>query len=112
VTLRPRAGSKSTLLEDVFYSGPKTGTVASKKLAWEVDSGSYMIKVEKPSVVEVLVETGDVFRNAGVAVTISPEKSTGKVLHILSHFQRQATNQGDYALQNLLLNFLMERVKK
>ena len=112
VTLRPRAGSKNPLLDEVFYSGPKTGTVASKKLAWEVDSGSYMIKVEKPSVVEVLVETGDVSRNSGVAVTISPEKSTGKVLHILSHFQRQATNQGDYALQNLLLNFLMERVKK
>jgi hypothetical protein len=112
VTLRPRAGSKSPLLEEVFYSGPKTGTVASRKLMWEVDSGSYMIKIEKPSVVEVLVETGDVARNSGVAVAINPEKSTGKVLHILSHFQRQATNQGDYALQNLLLNFLMERVKK
>jgi hypothetical protein len=34
------------------------------------------------------------------------------VLHVLSHFDRQATKQGDYALQNLLLNFLMERVKK
>jgi hypothetical protein len=112
VALRPRAGSKSALLDEVFYSGPKAGTVVSKKVMWEVDSGSYMIKIEKPSVVEVLVETGDVSRNSGVAVTISPERSSGKVLHILSHFQRQATQQGDYALQNLLLNFLMERVKR
>jgi hypothetical protein len=41
-----------------------------------------------------------------------PEAGAGRVLHILSHFQRQATKQGDYALQNLLLNFMMERVKR
>jgi len=62
--------------------------------------------------VDVLVETGDVSKYPAVAVAFTPEKSTGKVLHILSHFQRQATKQGDYALQNLLLNFLTERVKK
>jgi hypothetical protein len=112
VSLRPRSGSRSPLLDEVFYEGPKTGTVVSKKLMWEVDSASYMIKIEKPSVVEVLVETGDVVRNPAVAVAISPEKSTGKALHILSHFQRQATSHGDYALQNLLLNFLIERIKK
>lgn len=112
VTLQPRSGSRSPLLDEVFYSGPKTGTVVSRKLMWEVDSASYMIKIEKPSVVEVLVETGDVVRNPAVAVAVSPEKASGKVLHILSHFQRQATRQGDYALQNLLLNFLIERLKK
>jgi hypothetical protein len=111
VSLRPRSSAKSPLLDEVFYSGPKTGTVASRKLLWEVDSGSYAIRVEKPSV-EVLVETGDVTRHSSVAVAFTPEKSAGKVLHILSHFQRQATKQGDYALQNLLLNFLIERAKK
>lgn len=112
VSLRPRSGVQSPLLDEVFYSGPKTGTVVSKKLVWEVDSASYMIKIEKPSVVEVLVETGDVVRNPAVAVAVTPEKGSGKALHILSHFQRQATSQGDYALQNLLLNFLLERIKK
>ena len=112
VTLRPHVGSKSPLLEEVFYAGPKTGTVVSRKHSWEVDSASYMIKIEKPSVVEVLVETGDVSRNPAVAVAVTPEKGSGKALHILSHFQRQATRQGDYALQNLLLNFLIERIKK
>ena len=51
-------------------------------------------------------------KNPAVAVTVTPEKASGKALHILSHFQRQATKQGDYALQNLLLNFLLERIKK
>jgi hypothetical protein len=111
VTLRQHSSSKSPLLDDVFYTGPKSSTVTSRKMLWEVDSGSYMIKVEKPSV-EVLAEAGDMAKSPAVAVTFTPDKSTGRVLHILSHFERQATKQGDYALQNLLLNFLMERIKK
>lgn len=112
VSLRPRFNGKSLLLEEVFGPAVKTGTIPSKKLLWEIDSGSYAIKIEKPSVVETLVETGDVTRNPAVAVLITPEKASGKALHILSHFQRQATKQGDYALQNLLLNFLVERSRK
>jgi hypothetical protein len=111
VTLRPHEGTKSALLDEVFYDGPKTGTVVSRKLMWEIDSGSYAIRIEKPSV-EVLVETGDVSRHNAVALAFTPDKSSGKVLHILSHFQKQATRQGDYALQNLLVNFLAERAKK
>jgi hypothetical protein len=111
VSLRPHAGVKGGLLDEVFYEGPKTGTVVSRKLLWEVDSGSYAIRIEKPTV-EVLVETPDVLRHSAVAVAFTPEKSSGKVLHILSHFEKQATKQGDYALQNLLVNFLAERAKK
>jgi len=111
VSLRPHAGAKGALLDEVFYQGPKTGTVVSRKLLWEIDSGSYAIRIEKPTV-EVLVETPDVPRHPAVAVTFTPEKSSGKVLHILSHFEKQATRQGDYALQNLLVNFLAERAKK
>jgi hypothetical protein len=134
VTLRPHAGTRSPLLDEVFSVGSKGSTVVSRKLLWEVDSGSYAVRTERPSV-EVLAEAGELPKNSAVAVVFSPEKlfvggasaapsetkapklpgsvtGTGKVLHILSHFQRQATKQGDYALQNLLLNFLMERVKK
>jgi hypothetical protein len=111
VSLRPHAGVKDPLLDEVFYAGPKSGTVVSRKLQWEVDSGSYAIRIDKPSV-RVLVETAEFSKYPAVAVAFTPEKSSGKVLHILSHFQKQATKQGDYALQNLLLNFLIERVKK
>lgn len=111
VTLRAHGSTKSTLLDDVFFTGPKTGTVTARKVLWEIDSGSYVVKVEKLTV-DILVEAADVVRNPPVAVSFTPDKSTGKVLHIVSHFQRQATKQGDYALQNLLLNFLTERTKK
>jgi hypothetical protein len=111
VTLRPHAGLKDPLLDEVFYAGPKSGTVVSRKLQWEVDSGSYAIRIDKTSV-RVLAEMGDASKCPAVAVAFTPEKSSGKVLHILSHFQKQATTQGDYALQNLLLNFLIERAKK
>jgi len=111
VTLRPRSGAKNPLMDEVFYTGSKTSTVVSKKFLWEIDSGSYAVKVASPSV-EVLVETSDLARNIPVAVAFSPDKAPGKVLHVLSHFDRQATKQGDYALQSLLLNFLEERVKK
>lgn len=130
VTLRPHAGVKSPLLDEVFAAGSKTSTVVSKRLIWEVDSGSYAIKIEK-SAVEILAETADLPKTPAVAVTFVPDKfsgsasilppgmkakgadaGTGRVLHILSHFQRQATKQGDYALQNLLLNFMMDRIKR
>ncbi len=111
VSMRPRPGVKSPLLDDVFYTGPKSGTVVSKKLMWEVDSGSYAVKVEKPTV-EILAEAPELQRNNAIAVTFTLDKGPGRVLHVLSHFDRQATKQGDYALQNLLLNFLMERIKK
>lgn len=111
VSLRPKPAVKNPLLDEVFFAGPKTGTVVSKKFLWEIDSGSYAVKVDGPSV-DILVETSDMVKNTPVAVAFSPDQGPGKVLHVLSHFDRQATKQGDYALQNLLLNFLMERVKK
>src|SRR6185295_19186026 len=47
VTLRPKPGVKSPLLDEVFTTGPKASTVTTKKMMWEVDSGSYATKVEK-----------------------------------------------------------------
>lgn len=111
VSLRPRPGVKSPLLDEVFYTGPKNTTVVSRKLIWEIDSGSYAVKVERTTV-DVLAEAAELQKNNAIAVSFGPEKGTGKVLHVLSHFDRQATRQGDYALQNLLLNFLMDRVKR
>lgn len=111
VSLRPKSGVKSPLLDEVFHTGPKNATVVSKKLIWEVDSGSYAVKIEKSSAVEVLAEAPELQRNTAIAVAFGPEKGSGRVLHVLSHFDRQATKQGDYALQNMLLNFLMARMK-
>jgi hypothetical protein len=111
VTIRAAKGKeRNPLLEEVFYTGGKAGQSAvERKFLWEIDSTSYLIKPEKPSV-EILVESPMVARWPAVAVAFSPDGSEGRVLHVLSHFQKQATQQGDYALQNMLLNFLFERV--
>ncbi|HVR85372.1 MAG TPA: hypothetical protein VMU54_13735, partial [Planctomycetota bacterium] len=111
VSLRPKPGVKNPLLDEVFYTGPKNQTVVSKRMLWEIDSGSYAVKVEKATV-DILAEAPELQKNNAIAVAFGPDRGTGKVLHVLSHFDRQATRQGDYALQNLLLNFLMERVKR
>lgn len=97
---------KHRLLEEAF---PTEG----KRVLWDVDSGSYSIKIEKPAFVETLVEGASMGRHAAVAVTFPVERKTGRpgrVLHVLSHFRKQASTSGDYALQNLLLNFLLERL--
>ena len=97
VSLRPHAGVKSALLDEVFYEGPKTGTVASRKLLWEIDSGSYAIRIDKPGI-EVLVESGDVARNTAVAVAFTPDKSSGKVLHILSQSVAAKTKGNTFSM--------------
>jgi hypothetical protein len=120
VTIRPRSSeTKHPLLEAVFYDLAKGGTTTLKKFRWSIDSSSYLIKIERPADVDVLVESSDIPKHPAVAVTFSPERRTpggkpepgkGRVLHILSHFEKQATQQGDYALQSMLLNFMLERV--
>jgi len=116
VGIQPGAGREGhALLEEVFLRPARGSTTTMRKFRWEIDSSSYLVKVEKSSV-ETLVESPELPRHRAVAVTFSPEKDeeaprAGKVLHILSHFQRQATHEGDYALQNMLLNFLLDRVR-
>jgi hypothetical protein len=111
VGIRPRT-SKSPLMEGVFSDSGKGSTTTLKKFQWEIDSQSYLVKVENPKV-DTLVDTDDLPRYPAVAVTFAPEgEKGGKVLHILSHFKNQATRQGDYALQVMLLNFMWDRVSK
>ncbi len=132
VGLRPRAGKEGhPLLEEAFPDHALGGGGSARKFRWEVDSGSYYVNVLKSSV-ETLVESPDLARHRAVAVAFRPDKphawvyagpeefrpkppdpepGSGRVLHVISHFQRQATNEGDYALQNMLLNFLLDRVR-
>lgn len=110
VKVRPRPGQeKHDLLREVF---PDPAVAALRKFQWEVDTNSYVLRVVNGTV-EVLMDSPQIPRDPAVTVAFSPSGAGGgKVLHVLSHFQRQATRQGDYALQNLLLNFILERVRK
>lgn len=91
---------------------------------WKIDSDSPYIEVIDKNAVTVLMES-DVLAKEGhsaVAVTFLPAGSSetgattgrpdklvgGRVLHVLSHFGKQESKEDEFALQNMLLNFLVE----
>jgi hypothetical protein len=109
MTVAPKASprAKSSLLTEVLREG-------SAPLQWTLGFQSYLIRIEKASV-DVLLETPDLPKLTALAVTFAPEKSKGKLLHLLPHLYGatgQPTKQADYSLQNLLLNFLVERMSR
>lgn len=78
---------------------------------WRIDEDSPAIRIQDPRKVRVLL-SGDAIGGAGsraVALTFRPGgRSSGAVLHVLSHFGKQPSLSGEFALQNLLLNFILE----
>ena len=98
---------------------------------WVIDAVSYTIKYD-PKKVIVLIEAPElkkIYKDEAVAVTFSygtppaqertsvttggvyeelPKMKGGKVLHVLSHFRTQGTKNDEFAIQNMLLNFLIE----
>ncbi len=96
---------------------------------WSVDKGSPTVVVKDPEQVTSLIMS-DYLRehfkgNGTVALTFSLAKRNvpasegthpqdrarmrgGRVLHVLSHFGKQSSSGDEYALQELLLNFLIE----
>jgi hypothetical protein len=125
-------------MKEVFtkYKGKKEATATEGSFEkidhqWLIDPVSYAIGYDKKKVL-ILVKSKqleDKFGYGAVAVTfcygeneklekkgISTQGSYqelsklkgGKVLHVLSHFARQKKKDDEYALQNMLLNFLIE----
>ncbi len=97
------------LLRGVFSDGP----YRAKKLRWKIDQASFLIKI-RSSRVTSLVYSDPLkkrYNNGLVAITFSPlargSQGNGRVLHVLSHFEKQYTGAEDgYALQKMLLNFI------
>lgn len=107
-----KRGAESPLLESVFVKPAKPrDTTTSRELKWDIDGGSYLISV-KSDRVTTLVESSQIPGPRAVAVVFTPSEKGGRVLHVLSHFGKQQDRYGEFALQNLLLNFLLERVLK
>ena len=104
---------------------------------WRVDAASFAIKVVDPARVQVLLFSPQLKAqdeaSAPLAVVFSPGEEpapaaaappkkrtgggageatrpprTGIVLHVLSHFGKQTARADEFALQNLLVNFLLE----
>ncbi len=80
---------------------------------WTIDDESPAIKVKNPKVVLTLLRSEELRDESdgdeAVAITFQPRgKRGGAVLHVLSHFGKQESEVDEYAMQNLLLNFLLE----
>jgi hypothetical protein len=114
-------------------TGGKSGSLSERKLdfEWVIDGGSFAIDYD-PAKVTVLVESPELkdhIKHGAVAVTFVwgdsgervresvatggvyeelPKMRGGKVLHVLSHFGKQRTKDDEYAIQGMLLNFLIE----
>lgn len=107
---------------------PGTPTESTPKIerSWMIDDDSPFIDVVNKAGVVTLMESDTLAKEGSGAVAITflpasgaaaeanatsgkPEKLVGgRVLHVLSHFGKQQTREDEFALQNLLLNFLME----
>lgn len=77
---------------------------------WKIDDESPGIKIHSRRVT-VLMGSAKVKEggSSAVALTFQPRgKSGGAVLHVLSHFGKQRAEEDEFALQNLLLNFMLE----
>ena len=106
---------------------------------WQIDDEAPAISVVDPASVTVLLESEELARVAGgeaaVAITFRPgvkppavkqatgsdasratgewtRSKSGRVLHTISHFGHQDTKADGQALENLLLNFLLEASKQ
>jgi hypothetical protein len=120
-----REGDGTVSRED--YS---TDSATKIERRWKIDDESPVIDVVNKSAVITLMESDVLGREGGssVAVTFMPagsaaaEKSTiegkpekmvgGRVLHVVSHFGKQESREDEFALQNLLLNFVLEAQRR
>jgi hypothetical protein len=114
MTIPPQARDNPLLRLSLM--GSDTRSIKTRALIWEVDGGSYLFTTDESQV--TLLARGDALKRHGaLAVTFRPIPAdepgrSGRVLHVLSHIKKQADKYGDYALQNVLINFLIERASR
>lgn len=90
---------------------------------WKIDDESPYMRIRNKREVTKLLESEKVGKladgNDAVAVTFFvgrgrggqggvERRRDGRILHVLSHFGKQSSIESEFALQNLLLNFLLE----
>lgn len=130
VTVTPAPGVLShPYMRRVFKRGESLTTSTDRDLShiWKIDDESPAIHVTGGDKVTTLIVSkalpGD---DKAAAITFFPAKGGrpqvatggfeqdpakmkgGRVVHALSHFTKQKSQQDEYGLQNLLLNFLIE----
>jgi hypothetical protein len=84
---------------------------AAAGAAWWVEDRAYGVKVLDAARVTVLVESPELQRRWGHgALAVTWAEGSGRVLHLVGHaWQKEGNLRGTFAIQRLLLNFLVER---
>jgi hypothetical protein len=131
VNIYPKKGfGAHPLLKDVFirFKDPKASRIEHEiDFTWRIHEESFLIKFD-PHRVTVLAESPELGKRYGYpAVVITflvDEKGRiykagmykdisklrgGRVLHVIGHFDEQRSKWDEYLLQNMLLNFLIEK---
>ncbi|MBN1419671.1 MAG: hypothetical protein JXP34_12910 [Planctomycetes bacterium] len=78
---------------------------------WKIDEDSPSITInDTRKVLPLMTSEGLAAKgSSAVALTFRPGgASSGSVLHVLSHFGKQKSESDEFALQNILLNFILE----
>lgn len=119
----PPGAAGDPLLRGVIQREGRTVTFADRR--WTIDALSPAIRILDEEKVRVLLSSktlgGSEAAERALAVVIEPTRPTtgrprtgggeprgGMLLHVLSHFGKQTRQADEYALQNLLLNFVLE----
>lgn len=138
VPIQPKTGATShPYLKRIFAKPPKieqkpsngTGAIPEPKLenishTWKIDQDSPIISIVSNLITVLIVcsDLGKKYKDGdAVAITFgygedpnsvgtldSKKMTGGRVLHVLSHFGKQKSQDDEYTLQNLILNFILE----
>jgi len=131
VFLNPEAAKRSEGKSTVTREEDGEGLAKIERF-WQIDDESPWIQIVAKTQVAVLMRSNDLSKDAGpegnaVAITFLSGGARGeaaartgalerirggRVLHVLSHFGKQQSNEDEFALQNLLLNFLIEASRR
>lgn len=111
VKIGPAKGTeKLPLLRDVFPDNP----FAAAKMKWKIDNLAETFRCA-PGKAQPLVESQELAEKGGGSPTVAAYFRSGKgaVLHVLGHFHMQKDEAGGdgFALQQLLVNFIVEKQK-
>ena len=102
-----RGQEKHPYLADVFPDNP----YERARFKWKIDDMSYTVRAGPKA--QVLVESPELGAHYGSPVVACTFRhGRGAVLHVLGHFEKQLDEKGDgFALQQLLVNFVVEKQK-
>lgn len=113
LTIPSEARDHPLLRQTLLGGDAVTQALSGRTVRWEIDPGSHQVAVDEKEAT-VLAQGTILGENGAVAVTFRPvvgPGAPGRVLHLVSHIKIQQDKYGDFALQNLFLNVLLERVE-